>query len=145
MSHARKRARRLVCQALYQWQMTAQDIALIETQFTEDHNMKKVDQAYFKELLHEVPRQVEVLDDHILPYISRPIDAIDPVERGILRLAAYELLNRLDIPYRVVINEAVELTKTFGAEQAYKFINGVLDKLAAKLRASEIKSKSITK
>ena len=140
MSQARKRARRLVCQALYQWQITSQDIDLIETQFKQENSMKKVDEAYFKELLHEVPRQVAVLDDHILPYISRPIDAIDPVERGILRLGTYELLNRLDVPYRVVINEAVELAKTFGAEQAYKFINGVLDKLAAKLRASEKKS-----
>lgn len=144
MSQARKRARRLVCQALYQWQITSQDIDLIETQFKQENSMKKVDEAYFKELLHEVPRQVEVLDDHILPYISRPIDAIDPVERGILRLGAYELLNRLDIPYRVVINEAVELAKTFGAEQAHKFINGVLDKLAAKLRASEINSQTTT-
>ena len=140
MSQARKRARRLVCQALYQWQITSQDIDLIETQFKQENSMKKVDEAYFKELLHEVPRQVAVLDDHILPYISRPIDAIDPVERGILRLGTYELLNRLDVPYRVVINEAVELAKTFGAEQAHKFINGVLDKLAAKLRASEIGS-----
>lgn len=142
MSKARHKARRLATQALYTWQMAGQDLADIEEQYRLEHDMTKVDQEYFSELLHKVPALVQELDDHITPLLDRDLDRVDPVERAILRLGAYEMAFRLDVPYRVVINEGVELAKTFGAEDSHKYINSILDGIARKLRAVEIKAKS---
>lgn len=141
MSKSRSLARRNAVQAIYQWQLTGQDTADVESQFLAEHDMSKVDVAYFRELVREVPLHLHELDDHILPHIERSMDEIDPVERAILRLACYELEFRLDVPYRAVINEAIELAKTFGAEHGHKFVNGVLDRVAQKLRKMEIKAK----
>jgi len=138
---ARARARRLALQALYQWQMAGQDLAAIEAQFLAEQDFSRADSDYFSVLLHGVPTSIDQLDEKIAPALSRPIDDVDPVERALLRLAVYELINRIDIPYRVVINESVELAKTFGADQGHKFINGVVDKLARELRATEVKAK----
>ena len=102
--------------------------------------MKKVDDAYFEELVKQVTNKVKQIDAHISPLIDRDLEEIDVVEKAILRLGTYELENRLDIPYKVVINEAVELTKTFGAEEGYRFVNGIMDKLAAKLRSIEVQA-----
>ncbi|MGD8742169.1 MAG: transcription antitermination factor NusB [Granulosicoccaceae bacterium] len=145
MSKSRSLARRNAVQAIYQWQLTGQDTAEVEGQFLAEHDMGKVDVAYFRELLREVPLHLHELDDHILPHINRSIDEIDPVERAILRLACYELEFRLDVPYRAIINEAIELAKTFGAEHGHKFVNGVLDKVAQKLRKMEIEAKKKNK
>lgn len=136
--HARARARRLALQALYQWQMTGLDIAEIETQFMLEANPRKIDTEYFRELLHQVPRQLERIDASLSGCVDRPLNEVDPVERSILRIAAYELLFRKDVPWRVVINEALELSKKFGAELGYKYINGVLDKLARAVRGEVV-------
>ena len=137
MSKARNRARRLAVQALYEWQMTGTDESDIHHRFLEDKKDKTVDKAYFQELISGVIDKVSELDGAISPMLQRPLDEIDRVEHAILLLSTYELMYRLDIPYRVVINEGVELAKTFGAEQGHKFINGILDKLANGLRSAE--------
>jgi len=131
-------ARRFAMQALYQWQLTQQDIGLINAQFLTEQETGKADLEYFQELLQQTPLRLEAIDAALDPYLDRPLAQIDPVERAILWLAGYELLYRTDVPYRVVINEAVELSKTFGAEQGHRFINGVLDKAAHQLRQDEI-------
>jgi len=138
MSHARKQSRKAVVQALYQWHMAAQNISDIEKQFREENANAKMDFEYFSELIHGIPSEVTVLDDLIKPFVARTMADINPIELAILRLGAYELKNRPDIPYRVVINEGVDLTKKFGADQGHKFVNGMLDKLAKSLRADEI-------
>jgi len=136
---ARRKARKLALQALYQWQISENEPADIESQFVEDNNTNKVDMIYFAELVHGVPRLVAELDALISPQLSRSLDGVDPVEKAILRIATFELKHRLDIPYKVVINEAVELTKLFGATDGHKFVNGVVDKLALSLREIETK------
>ena len=145
MSNARTKARRNAVQALYQWQLVGQDLAEIEAQFLAEYDMNKVDVEYFKELFREVPLHLHELDDHLIPFLDRPVDEVDPVERAILRLAAYELEFRLDVPYRAVINEAIELAKRFGAEHGHKYVNGIVDQVAKKLRAAEIKAKAKSK
>lgn len=137
MNRERTMARRRAVQALYQWQQVGQDLAEIELQFLTEQEMDRVDVEYFKELLHAVPKHLEEVDQLLQPLLDRNIEAVDSVERAILRLGAYELKHRLEIPYRVVINEAIELAKTFGAEQSHRYINGVLDKLAPILRPAE--------
>ncbi len=137
----RHKARQAAVQALYQWQLTEQAPDEIEDHFILDHEMGDVDMEYFDYLVREVPLHVHELDDHILPFIDRAIDDIDPVERAILRIGAYELEFHREVPCKVVLNEAIELSKTFGAEHGYQYVNAVLDKIAAKLRASELKGK----
>jgi N utilization substance protein B len=141
MSRSRSQARRRALQALYQWQMTGQDLCDIDRQFLEEQEMGKVDIDYFQELLHQVPKFLEEIDGQCDAFLDRPMSQIDPVEQAILRIGSYELAKRPEIPYRVIINEAVELAKVFGAEQSHKYINGVLDKVAHELRAVEMKKK----
>jgi len=145
LSKARSKARRNAVQALYQWQLTGADVSDIEEQFLVEHDMTKVDVEYFRELLREVPLHLHELDDHIIEYLDRPMDEVDPVERAILRMSTYELELRLDVPYKAVINEGVEMAKTFGAEHGHKYVNGILDRVAHKLRSVEIKAKSAAK
>lgn len=133
--HARSRARRLALQALYQWQLTALDNDELVRQFKGAEGFDKVDQEYFYELLSQTVNHIEAIDEALAPCLSRVIDQVDPVERAILRIAAYELMYRKDIPFKVILNEAITLTKKFGAEKAHAFVNGVLDKLAHKVRA----------
>ncbi|VAW77847.1 Transcription termination protein NusB [hydrothermal vent metagenome] len=133
----RTRARRLAMQALYQWDMSGNNLSDIEAQFVEEEGFEKADSDYFNELLHKVPAMLDEVEEAFTPYLDRPIKEIDPVERAVLRMASYELIARVDVPYKVIINEAVNLTKKFGAEQAHKYINGVLDQAARKLRAVE--------
>jgi N utilization substance protein B len=140
MSRARSLARQRALQALYQWQMTGQDLADIDKQFMEEQDMQKVEKKYFHELLHQIPMCLNELDALSGEVLDRGIEQVDPVERAILRIGIYELKHRIDIPYRVVINEAVELAKIFGAEQGHKYINGILDKVAQKVRTIEIKA-----
>lgn len=136
---SRNKARQAAVQALYQWQLTEQPPEEIERHFLDDHELHDVDLAYFHQLVREVPRHLHELDDHLLPYVDRAIDDIDPVERAILRISTYEFEFQPEIPYKVVLNEAVELAKIFGAEHGYKFVNAVLDKVALKLRPREIR------
>jgi N utilization substance protein B len=137
-ARGRSWARRYAMQALYQWQLTRQDIAVIDDQFITEQDMSKTDVEYFQELLHHTLGRSDAINAALQPYLDRPIEQIDPVEKAILWIAGYEILYRLDVPYRVIINEAVELAKRFGAEQGHRFINGVLDKAVHQLRAEEI-------
>ncbi len=139
-TRSRSWARRYAMQALYQWQLTGQEPAVIEAQFQADQDMSKADVGYFQELLQQVPRRVMALDALLEPFLDRPLQQVDQVELAILRLAGYELAHRPDVPYRVVINEAVEIAKRFGAEQGHRFVNGVLDKAARRLRPQEMQT-----
>ena len=141
MSHQRKRARRAAVQALYQWQLTQQNVSEIEQQFIDEHGGTPTDMQFFHELLTGVTRQLDELDAAYAPFLDRTIEELDMVERAVLRLSTFELKSRLDIPYRVVINEGVDLAKTFGADQSHKYINGVLDKVAKQLRTLEMNDK----
>ena len=136
-AHERARARRYAMQALYQWDLSGTDLPLIRRQFLEAEDFSRVDTAYFMELMTNIPQQVDVVDNKISDFIDRPFRQLDPVERAILRIAVYELLSRSDIPYRVTINEAIQLTRKFGAEQGHTFVNGVLDKAAHAIRPAE--------
>jgi len=124
-------------QALYQWDLSGSSLSEIEVQFLEDEDFSKADKDYFHELLHQVPARLDEVEQAFTSFLDRPLDEIDPVERAVLRMASYELMARIDVPYKVIINESVNLTKKFGAEQAYKYINGVLDQTARRLRAVE--------
>lgn len=137
LAKARGKARRLAMQALYQWQMTADDIDGIERQFFEENDMKNVDQEYFSELLLGVLQELPAIDTALEKHMSRNINSVDPVERAILRIAGYEFIKRPDVPYRVVLNEAVVLTKKFCAEKSHTFVNAVLDKVARDTRTHE--------
>ena len=128
--YARSAARQRTLQALYQWQFTGQSTQVIETQFFEEQDMGKVDVPYFQNLLHNIPKYVNQLDEAFMPFLDRDITQLDPIELAILRIGCYELTYCQDVPFKVVINEAVELAKRFGAEQSHKYVNGILDKLA---------------
>lgn len=136
---ARRQARSLAMQALYSWHIAGQPLNEIEAQFRVDNDFSTVDGAYFHEILHGVPRLKTEIDDAFLPCLDRALAEVDPVELAILRLSTYELMQRVDVPYRVVINEGIELAKVFGATDGHKFVNGVLDKLAPRLRAAEVR------
>ncbi len=136
---ARRKARHYAMQALYQWQMTGAALNQIEAEYRADNDMSKVDVAYFHELVHKVPQNLPELEEAFGPFLQdRSLEELDPITAALLRLATYELKLRLDVPYKVVINEAVALAKKFGATDSHKFINGVLDRAAAKLRAVEV-------
>ena len=134
---ARSRARRRALQALYAWQLSGSHMNAVIEQFRHEQDMEIADLEYFEDLLHGVEKHVDALDASLRPHIDREVSQIDPIERAALRLAAYELGYRPDVPYRVVINEAIEVTKRFGADHGHSYVNGVLDKLAAQLRAVE--------
>lgn len=134
MSSNRHNARKAAVQALYQWDLTDQDADQIETQFVQIHDLQNVDRKYLKEILREIPQTDDDLVAEIGPFLDRDFASLDPVERSILRLGAYELMHKQDVPTKVVINEMIELAKVFGADHSFKFVNGVMDKLARKLR-----------
>jgi N utilization substance protein B len=133
----RRQSRRLAMQALYQWQMTGNNVQDVLKQFLTTQDVGRADLDYFQELLTSIPGMVDKLDAALEPFMERRMEEVDPVERAILRLSAYELIRRPDIPYRVVINEAIDLTKKFGADQAHRFVNGVLDQAVRELRKLE--------
>ncbi len=130
----RSRARRAALQAIYQWQMTAEALEVIASQFRDDKSWKRIDEELFSALLNGVPANVTALDAHLQPILDRTVAQLDAVERAILRMGAFELTHREDIPWRVVINECVELAREFGAEQSHKYVNGILDNLARRTR-----------
>lgn len=134
MSSNRHNARRAAVQALYQWDLTQQDAKDIEKNFSQIHDMKNIDRKYLREIMLELPKVKDELESEITPFIGRKFSSIDPVERAILRLGVYELSYKPDVPTRVVLNEMIELAKVFGSDHSYKFINGVMDKLAKELR-----------
>lgn len=137
----RRKARHYGMQAVYQWQMTQTQPNVIEAEFRTDYDMTHVDTDYFHELVQQVPARAEELDQHYQPFLQeRSLDELDAITKALLRIATYEFLHRIDVPYKVVINEAVSLGKKFGASESYKFINGVLDQLAPKVRAPEVQA-----
>lgn len=142
MSQTRTNARKAAVQALYQWQMTGQNLGEIELQFLEEERLKDAQKSYFTELFHGIPENLEALDQALTEFVDRPVDMIDPVERAILRIGVYELLHRLDMPYRVILNESINLAKCFGADGSHKYVNGILDKIAQKKRAVEINARA---
>jgi N utilization substance protein B len=138
LSNARTLARRNAVQAIYQWQITHADLSEIERQFVEEHGLGKADPEYFSELLHTIPSRLDEIDRALVEFSDRGVEEIDPVERAVLRIGCYELMFRPDIPYRVALNEGVNLAKAFGAAHSHKYINGILDKIAHKRRPDEI-------
>ena len=139
VSHERsQRARRRALQALYQWQITQQDAEEIVVQFREAQDMSQVDDELFENLVRGVIRERDKLDARLLPFLDRPMDQVDLMEKVVLRLGAWQLLHCPEVPFRVLLDESIDLAHRFGAEQGHAFINGVLDKAAKDWRAEEI-------
>lgn len=138
MAARRHKARHFAMQALYQWQMAGANISQIEAEFRTDNDMTNVDTEYFSELLHKVPQMLTDIDDFFEEHLDREKHDLGAIELSLLRIGTYELSERIDVPYKVVINEAVNLAKKFGATDSFKYINGILDKVARQTRAIEI-------
>ena len=133
----RTRARRRAMQALYAWQMSGGNAQQVIAQFAHEQAHEIADLEYFEDLVRGVLRHRGELDAALADHLDRGVDEVDAIERAALRIAAYELLHRPDVPYRVVINEAIDSTKRFGSEHGHTYVNGVLDKAAAALRSNE--------
>ena len=131
---ARRKARGLAVQAIYSWQISQNNVKEIEQQMLLDNDVTKVDVEYFQELINGVVRHSQELDVILSPYTERPFEEVDQIEKAIIRLSAYELKYRIDVPYKVAINESIELAKKFGADDSHRFVNGVLDKAVKDLR-----------
>ncbi len=140
LAKARGKSRRLAMQAIYQWQMTGDSITDIKQQFFDENNKSKFDAEFFSASVSGVVSSISELDPLLEKYMSRSVESVDPVERAILRLASYEFINRLDVPYRVVLNEAVNIAKEYCAENSHTFVNAVLDKVAKEIRVTEVQS-----
>lgn len=138
MAAHRRKARHYALQALYQWQIARQALNDIEAQFLSDYDMANVDTDFLHELVHGIPAEITELQALFEPHLDRELDDLDPIELTLLRMGSYELLRRIDVPYKVAINETVNLAKRFGATDGYRYINGVLDKVAAEVRAVEV-------
>lgn len=134
----RHRAREFALQGLYQWLLNNEDAATVGKHIRAAHGFDKADADHFNTLLHGAIKDSAALRTSFAPLIDRGVAELSPIEHGVLLIGAFELTNQLDIPYRVVINEAVELAKSFGGIDGHKYVNGVLDKLAAKVRADEV-------
>jgi N utilization substance protein B len=133
----RRKARELAVQAVYSWQISKNSVSDIEVNFITENSKRRFDIEYFQQLIRGVTSSVSELDLAISPHVDRPLDDIDQVEKAILRVAIYELSDCQDVPYRVVINEALELAKLFAADDSHKFVNGVLDKAVKLIRPQD--------
>ena len=133
----RRKARELAVQAVYSWQLSDNDIQAVEAHFLTENAKRRFDIEYFQQLLRGVTAKLTLLDGAIAPHVERPLDEIDHVEKAILRVAIFELSDCTDVPYRVIINEAIELAKAFAADDSHKFVNGVLDKVVKDLRPND--------
>lgn len=138
---ARSRSRRRALQAIYAWQVGGNRMIKVIEQFRHEQDMEIADLEYFEDLLRGVEKHLDELDAGIRLHIDREISEVDPIERAVMRIGAYELRYRPDVPYRVIINEALEVNKRFGADQGHTYVNGVLDKLAAQWRETEFRNK----
>jgi len=134
---SRRRSREFALQGMYQWQLAGTDAGTIALQLAEAKGFDKIDPEYFRALLEGAIAAAPGLERAIAPHLDRDFARLSPVERGILLLAGYELAHRPEVPYRAVINEAVELAKSYGGTDGYKYVNGVLDKLASQMRPAE--------
>jgi N utilization substance protein B len=137
----RHRARELAMQGVYEWRLSGKNAKLIENGTRDEKSLGRYDTEFFGQLLNGAIAQHEALSAQIAPHLDRAVNELSPVEFSVLLLGAYELIHHPEVPYRVVINEAVELAKTFGGSDGHKFVNGVLDKLAAQVRATEVAAK----
>ncbi len=142
---ARSRARRRALQAVYAWQMSGSSMNKVLDQFRDEQDMEIADLAYFEDLLRGLDSHCADIDAALQPFLDRSVDQVDPIERAVLRLATYEMRYRLDVPYRVVINEAIEIAKRFGADHGHTYVNGVLDHAALEWRAAEARSQRPTR
>ena len=133
----RARARRRALQAVYAWQMSGGEVGQVIAQFAHEQAHEIADLEYFDDLVRGVVRHRASLDEALFGYLDRTVEEVDPIERAVLRLSAYELIHRLDVPYRVVLNEAIEIAKRFGSEHGHTYVNGVLDRAAAEWRSTE--------
>lgn len=140
LTEKRRAARSFALQALYQWQLAGQPVNEIDAQFRVDNDMSGTDVQLFSEILRGVTAHKSELDEQYAPFLDRALSDLDPVELTVLRIGAYELVHRIEVPYRVAINESVELAKTFGATESHRYVNGVLDKLAQRVRMAEIRA-----
>jgi N utilization substance protein B len=138
----RRKARHFGLQALYQWTLSGSSAREIEAEFRVDNDFQHTDGEYFSAVLKGVVGDVEALEALFEPFLDRRLDELDPIERNLLRLGTFELRDRIDVPYKVVINEAVSLAKKFGATDSHRYINGVLDKIAKELRTAECAQKN---
>ncbi|MGR6647164.1 transcription antitermination factor NusB [Avibacterium paragallinarum] len=129
----RRRARECAVQALYSWHLSQNPIGEVELAFVSEQDMNGVDMPYFRKLLRQTAENIDAVEASVAPYLDRSLEELDPIERAILRLAVYELRFELDVPYKVVINEAIEVAKVFGADDSHRYVNGVLDKVAPAL------------
>ena len=136
----RKKARKLLLQALYSWELSRTELSVIEAHILSENNPGDFDLAYFSEIFHAIPTCYPELETAFEPFLSRPLADLDPVEKCILWLSSYELMHRLDVPYKVVINEGLELAKKFGGTDGHKFVNGILDQLSATVRETEYRA-----
>lgn len=134
----RRRSREFALQGLYEWLLNKDEASAVIDHIRQAHGFNKADTEHFVNLLSGTIAQYESLREKIIPHIDRKLDELSPIEYAILLLGTFELVNCLEIPYRVVINEAVELTKSFGGIDGHKFVNGVLDKTAADIRKTEV-------
>jgi N utilization substance protein B len=141
MKNARHKARELALQGLYQWLLAEEHADQIRKHLAEFKGYDKADQKYLERLLNGVIADAAELEAAFSALLDRPVDELSPVERGVLLIGAYELAHVPEVPYKVVINEAVELAKSFGGTDGHKYVNGVLDKLAASLRPAEVKAR----
>ncbi len=139
---ARKQARHYATQALYQWHMAGADCGQIESEFIADYDLSKTDLEYFRELLRGAVRNSDALEQLLSDCLDRKVSDLDVVELALLKVGVFELQEKIDVPYKVVINEYVNLAKKFGATESHKYVNGVLDKLADTLRPLETANKS---
>ncbi len=130
----RRKARELAMQAVFSWQISQNSATDVEVNFLTDNSKRRFDIEYFQKLLRGVTQNISDIDDAISPHVDRPLDDIDQVEKAVLRVAVFELKECTDVPYRVVINEAIELAKSFAADDSHKFVNGVLDKTIKLIR-----------
>lgn len=130
----RRRARECAVQALYSWAVSQNSPEIVELNFMTEQDMKGVDTPYFRKLFRQTVENVDAVERTMQGYLDRDLEELDPIEKAILRLAVYELQFEADVPYKVVINEAIEVAKVFGADESHKYINGVLDKIAPVVR-----------
>ena len=130
----RRRARECAVQALYSWAVSQNSPEIVELNFMTEQDMKGVDTPYFRKLFRQTVENVDAVERTMQGYLDRGLEELDPIEKAVLRLAVYELQFEADVPYKVVINEAIEVAKVFGADESHKYINGVLDKIAPVVR-----------
>lgn len=142
MKSARRRSRELVVQGLYQWLVTGENVGAIDAYVHETPDFHKADEPYYKQMFYGVIKDVDGLRATVAPHLDRKIEELSPVEHAVLLVAAHELTHELSVPYKVVINEAVEIAKSFGGTDGFKYVNGVLDKIASDKRALEVSAES---